>query len=308
MRHLRLLRCKSGVFREAGLSVLPDGTLLAALWWVDATNPSLPLFNWETEGLLASKLYQARSTDGWETWSKPVHVDTGAFNKSTAIDSPILYTHGLLLFPFEQYKLYDEKGDWRHYSAAMLSDDLGKTWTKSVITGHDPQGVHFYWDQRPCVCHDGTVLFFIDTFSKAGESCGITGRRFDPATCQVCDMWDTGVIGQPGYPVELPDGTVCMVYNDRGSDAGIKLGLSFDGGRTFPLDARAILYRPERPVCAAHQKNLEEVMAVLNKQAVFGYPCLQSLPDGHILMCYYAGETADTTEIRWMEVTVEVQK
>lgn len=115
-----------GVFREAGIASLPDKSLIASLWWVEASDPKLPLFNWETEGLLKSLLFQSRSIDGGCTWIKPERVNTGAFQKSTAIDSHMLYTQGLLLYPFEQYKLYDEEGECLHYAAVMISKDMGE--------------------------------------------------------------------------------------------------------------------------------------------------------------------------------------
>ena len=113
------------------------------------------------------------------------------FRKSTVIDSHMLYSQGQLLCPFEQYKFYSEEGDWLHYGAVSISKDLGKTWQISCITGHDPKGRRFYFDQRPCVLEDGNVLFLFDTFDKGGLPCGITARRYDPSTELFSPVWDT---------------------------------------------------------------------------------------------------------------------
>ena len=54
---------RQGLFRVAFLSELPSGELLAALVWVDQSNPELEFFDPTTESLLDCRLF--KSFSGW---------------------------------------------------------------------------------------------------------------------------------------------------------------------------------------------------------------------------------------------------
>ncbi|NJD03279.1 MAG: exo-alpha-sialidase [Ruminiclostridium sp.] len=296
---------KPGVFREAGITAGKTGELIAALWWVDYSDPCLPLFNWKTEGMLESKLFISKSYDSGETWATPQHVSTSPFMKSTPLAGHVIISGNKLAYPFEQYKTYDEEGDWLHYSAMMLSNDMGITWDSHCITAHDPEGRMFYWDQRPCSLASGEIFVVFDTFEKGANTrpnihAGISSNKLQDWS----GLWDTGVSGQPGYPLELPDGRISLIYNDRGQNSGIKLRFSCDGGKTFPESTCFLVYSPQiTPNKFIQRVNLEDVMAELNQTAVFGYPCQRLLPNGDILVTYYAGDTADTTKIWWARIS-----
>jgi hypothetical protein len=297
---------KPGVFREAGISVINNNELLASLWWVDQSDPDLPLFNWDTEGLLGSKLFISRSYDKGQTWTKPEHVPTGPFTKATPIDSHIIVTKDKLAYPFEQYKNYYEEGEWRHYSAMMLSEDGGLTWNSHVITAHDPEGRMFYWDQRPCVVSENEIFVVFDTFEKGSNArANMHARVSSGNLSQWSDLWDIGVAGQPGYPLQLPDGRISLVYNDRGDDPGIKLRVSSDMGKSFPESTCILVHSPRNlHKQLAKRADLKDVMLELNTAAVFGYPSQRLLPDGDILITYYAGDDADCTNIRWARIKI----
>jgi hypothetical protein len=297
---------KLGVFREAGISVGLDGELIVSLWWIDYSNPELPLFNWKTEGLLESKLFLSKSYDLGESWSTPVRVPTSPFHKSTAIDSHIILAGGKIAYPFEQYKNYDEEGDWTHYSALMISEDKGQTWQRSIVTAHDPEARLFYWDQRPCELANGEIYVTFDTFEKGtNRHLNIHARRSSNQLENWSELFDTVVPGQPGYPLELADGTISLVYNDRGENPGIKLRFSRDGGKTYPEETTFLVYSPQSPTHNLSKKlNLQDVMEEVNLKFVFGYPCQRLLPNGDILITYYAGYTADTTQIWWSRISL----
>ncbi len=300
------LNGKMGIFREAGITAAKNGELIASLFWVDYSDPDLPLFNWETEGLLECRLFLSKSHDLGETWKTPRQVSTGPFIKSTAIDGHVIEAGNQLAYPFEQYKYYNEQGDWRHYSAMMLSTDRGDTWDRSVITAHDPQGRMFYWDQRPCSLSNGEIFVAFDTFEKGSNSRpNIHAKSSSNGLSDWSELWDTGVPGQPGYPLELPDGRISLVYNDRGEEnPGIKIRYSTDGGKTFPDNTCFTVYSPRHaPNRLSQRLNLEDVMNEFGQTAVFGYPCQRLLPDGDILITFYAGDTADTTDIHWARVS-----
>ena len=57
-----------GELHYAPLTVLGKNHLLAALMWVDRSDPVLPFFNPETEGLLPIRTWFCESRDGGRSW------------------------------------------------------------------------------------------------------------------------------------------------------------------------------------------------------------------------------------------------
>src|ERR1051326_382308 len=161
---------KLGQFRAMGCTALGGQRLVAALWWVDASEPHKPFFNEKTEGIFDSYLFLARSEDGGASWSEPQQVDTGAFAKFPCpMTGPILVLpNGEWVAQFEPNRPYEDGTVKHHYMPAFLfSRDAGKTWSGAVQPNVDPQHVICYGDQRPSVLDDGTLIDFLWTFHTA---------------------------------------------------------------------------------------------------------------------------------------------
>src|SRR5689334_22803810 len=62
---------RAGVLFGAVISRLTDNELIAALYWVDYSNPDLPFFNERTQGILDCQVFTSRSRDQGATWTKP---------------------------------------------------------------------------------------------------------------------------------------------------------------------------------------------------------------------------------------------
>ena len=77
---------KPGNFRGASITALHGGTLIPVVAWIDQSDPSLPFYNPETEGLLDTRIFLFRSVDGGVTWSAPGLLDTSPLspNATTA--------------------------------------------------------------------------------------------------------------------------------------------------------------------------------------------------------------------------------
>src|SRR4030042_1085839 len=73
----------------AGIAAYPTALgadkVLAALCWVDHSDPALPFFNEETEGLLDTRIFLSLSKDGGETWSAPRLIDTSPYKVPTPL-------------------------------------------------------------------------------------------------------------------------------------------------------------------------------------------------------------------------------
>lgn len=294
---------KPGVFRAAYLTTLGKDRLLAVLMWVDNSNPHLPFFNPETEGILDVRIFLSHSFDAGATWSAPELVDTRAFDMLTPLTGPVLgLPNGELACQFELNKHYYQTSVWRHSSVMMFSKDGGKTWPDYVITSNDPENRIFYWDQRPGVLGNGKILDLFWTYdNKSSVYLNIHARESPDNGRSWSDVWDTGVPGQPAPPVSLPDGGLAMVYVDRTESPAIKMRVSHDGGRTWPDKTEGIIFQSEIGSQIKEKGSMQDAWAEMGKYAV-GLPATTPLPDGNFLVVYYAGPQTDMTDIRWARV------
>lgn len=297
-----LIEGRPGRMRIGALTALDDGQLVAAINWVDDSDPSLPYFNEETEGLLDTRILLSSSSDGGPTWSPPRLLDTSPYTVPTPLTGPVLNLHaGGLACQFELNKPYDDLEPWRHAPVLLFSKDGGRTWPEHAVAAQDPSNQIFYWDQRPSVLPDGRVIDVFWTFDRetaryrnihASESLD-QGRHWQP-------LWDTGIAGQPGPIVPLGDGSLAMPYVDRTAAPMIKVRRSIDGGHTWPKKSELILYAAEDSQ-TARKTSMQDAWAEMYKFSV-GLPAATPLRDGGALIVYYAGPETDVTSIRWAVV------
>ena len=294
---------KPGLFRAAYLTALGGQEVLAALCWVDHSDPSLPFFNEKNEGLLDTRIFLARSRDAGATWSPPELMDTSPFNMPTPLTGPaLLLPNGSLACQLELNKPYYDTSVWRHSSVLMFSRDSGRSWPEHAITGNDPGNRIFYWDQRPGVLHDGSVLDLFWTYdNRSATYLNIHARESRDGGRTWSAIWDTGVPGQPAPPVSLPDGRIAMVYVDRTSTPTIKARTSNDGGRTWPTETEMMLSQPEAVSQTQQKKTMQDAWAEMARFSI-GLPTTAFLRNGDMLVVYYVGPETDHTDIHWARI------
>jgi len=294
---------RKGTFRTCYVTGLKDGTVIAALSWVDLTHPELPFFNETTEGLIDTQIFLSRSVDGGLTWFAPVHLPAKPFAVPVPLTGPILKLHnGDLACQFELNKHYEDTTPWHHSSVMLISSDGGRTWPTPSICSSDPANRFFYWDQRPNVLADGTVL---DTFwtydNKEAKYLNIHARQSQDHGRTWSALWDTGIPGQPGQPVSTPDGGITLVYVDRTGAPAIRMRKSLDGGKTWPETTQISLYETGGQTQTEKKNAMQDAWSEMAKFSV-GLPAATALPDGDILVVFYAGPQTDITSIHWVRV------
>lgn len=294
---------KPGLFRSAYLTTLGDGRVLAALNWVDHSEPSLPMFNEETQGLLDFNVFLAHSDDGGETWSTPRCVDTSPFDQPTPLTGPILLCkNGDWALQFELNKDYYEESEWHHKSVLMLSSDEGQTWPKYSLASSDSENRVFYWDQRPNVLQDGTLLDLFWTYDNgAAKYLNIHARASKDNGRTWGEIWDTDVPGQPAPPVEMADGKLLMVYVDRESTPSIKARVCVDDGRTWPVKTETLLYEMQLGNQTENKGSMQDAWSEMRKFSL-GLPATTNLPSSGVLVVFYAGPRTDETDIHWVRL------
>jgi len=295
---------KTGQIRFMACTALGGNRVVAALWWVDASEPHMPFFNEKTEGIFDSLLFVSTSDDNGEHWSEPTRVNTSPFDKFPCPSTgPILQLpNGEWAAHFEPNRPY-EGGVAHHYMPAFtFSRDEGKTWSGAVQPAVDPEHHICYGDQRPSVLDDGTVIDFFWTFDTRN------GKFLNIHACSSKDfghtwsaLWDTGVQGQPGPAQSLPDGRIALVYVDRSGTPAIKLRISNDHGRSFPATSDIVVHEPGLDSQSREKQNIQDMWAELKKYSV-GLPDMRKLPKGELLVTYYTGPHADQTDIEWVRI------
>ena len=291
---------KPGVHRTCQPAALGGTDVLAAVSWVDQSDPSLPFFNEETEGLLDMRIFLVRSGDGGETWAEPEIVDTTPFNMPTPTTGPVLLLpDGEWACQFELNKHYLETHPWRHSSVLMFSKDQGKTWCDHVRVSDDPELRVFWWDQRPEVLSDGRILDVFWTFDRvSAKYLNIHARESLDNGRTWSDMWDTGVPGQPAPPVSLPNGRIAMVYVDRTAEPKIKVRVSSDRGRSWPDETEGVIHDSELDSQTWNKGSMQDAWAEMGKFSL-GLPVTAGLEDGGLLVAYYSGPHQDATNVEW---------
>jgi len=294
---------RPGLMRFAPLSSLGDDRLIAAVNWVDYSDPEAPYFNEETEGLLDTRIFLSYSPDGGQTWSPPRLMDTAPFNVPTPLTGSILpLPNGELACQFELNKHYDDARPWKHASVMVFSADGGRTWPRHSIVAHDPSRRVFYWDQRPSVLPDGRIIDVFWTFDRK------TASYLNIHSCESRDSgrtWsalrDVGVPGQPGPVFPLRDGTLAMPCVDRTGAPLISVRQSVDGGRSWPPEDALVLHKSSGTSQTVAKSTMQDAWSEMYAFSV-GLPSSAALPGGGALVVYYAGPHTDATSIHWAVV------
>lgn len=294
---------KLGSFRNAYLSSCGDNRVSISLYWIDESDFSRPWFNEKTGGLWDSRIFNALSEDGGETWSVPVIVDTTPYNVPTAVTGYLLnLPNGELACQFETYNHYDDTCPWEFRSVIMFSADGGKTFPRHTVVSAADRIYH--WDQKLSVLPDGSVIGIFWTYDdKESEYLNIHASKSLDSGYTWSEPWDTGVPGQPGLTVSTLDGGMVIPYVDRTDAPAIKMRKSNDGGQTWPEESEIILYDSRIASQTISKDSMQGVWDELEKYSV-GLPAPAILPDGGVLVVYYVGRDADQTDIRWSHIEV----
>ena len=296
-----------GSFRTAYATRLLDGTLLAALCWVDDSEPTKDFFNEATEGLLDTRICLSRSSDDGQSWSEATFVDTGALDMPVPLTGPILHLGGeagtdKLAIQIELNKAYEDPEPWHHRSMMLFSEDSGLSWREQVVTSDDPERRIFYWDQRPSVMGEGELLDLFWTFDRErGEYLNIHARQSKNYGRDWSPLWDTGVPGQPAPALRIADDRLVMVIVDRASAPTIKLRVSEDRGRSWPVETEMILFAQQRGEDLSRPGDMQTAWNEMYEYAL-GLPMTTLLPDGDVLLVFYSGPRGDETSIHWMRL------
>lgn len=302
----RSARGTRGSLKCCYLTEWRPGSLIAACMWVDRQAfPGKPLFNPETEGCLPMAILLADSYDFGETWTSWRILEMPPQIGPPSLTNPILkLSNGALGISIESNKHYDDRLKWHQQVVLFHSADMGKTWGEPVTSGKDATGRIFNWDQRAGVAPDGKVATFVWTYDSEAHRYLEIHRRISEDSGRTWSRAENlDFSDQPGHPAMLPDGQIVLPWVDRYGTGSIRARLADNIEGAFDSESEVVLYthKPEMPSDSVS----DTTGAELSQMGVwtYGLPYAEYLPEGEVLVVYYAG-TDRSTNIHWARLSV----
>ncbi len=304
-----------GRIRAAGLAPIGGDRLVACLTCVDRSDPALPLFDPQTEGILPTRTLLAASEDAGEGWAvlgeAPLAPHTG--NAITGAILPL--RDGRMALPYEAWKAWGDTSPGRHHAALRLTGPGGLRtsedpaawpgqWPELAIVAHDPEGEVLYWDQRLTVAPDtGELIAMLWTHDqRAGRDLDIHITWGAADVRQWTAPASTGIAGQICAPLALGGGWVFAAYVHRHHPPSLRAILSDDFGRTWTAAEELVFYDKARGDESGMgvSRDFTDYWADMSIWT-FGHPEPLLLPGGDVMVAYYAGdETA--MGIHWVRI------
>ena len=289
---------KAGTLKVCYLTELTPVHLLAATMWIDRTSyPGQSLFNEETEGCLPMVILLADSHDHGSTWSPWREIPMPAEIGPASLTNPILkLADDGLAMSIETNKHYHDRSQWMQKVVFFHSYDQGHTWNEPIVVGEDPTGHIFHWDLRCGVAPDGRVATFAWTYdTQAARYLNIQRRVSNDSGYSWSPLVDLGFADQAARPAILPDGRVVLAYVDRFQSHSIRVRQATAVDATFDPASDMVIYAHAE---AAEEDNTTGTLLAEMGLWSFGLPYAEVLPDGDVLVVYYAGTTA-AMDLHW---------
>jgi len=271
------------------LAELEPGELTASVLWTDRTDPAKPWVNPATQGLLGMRVYHVRSRDGGWSWPDRQRIDLAPHHGASSTGPVLPLAGGALAQPFETWKEHADPAPGRPAALLRISIDGGRTWSADALVARDPDNRRFYWDQR-LETHpdDGRLVAMFWTHDPAaGRDVDVHVAWGSPDGGTWSDPLPTGLPGQHTQPISLGGDRLVALYSHRGDPPGIRAVLSDDFGRTWDRSAPRA------------QADYWTDMGAWQ----FGHPRGARLPDGDVLVVFYAGSGV-VRSARWARLRV----
>jgi len=292
-----------GSYHLCYMTELEAGHLLAACLWIDReSHPGQPLFNPETEGCLPMAVLLADSYDFGNTWTALRKVPLPDELGPPSLTNPIVrLADGSLAMSIETNKAYTDSSKWYQKVVLCFSSDAGQTWGDPVIAGCDPTGRIFNWDQRVGVAPDGTIATFLWTYDSETKTYLNIHRRlsFDNGKSW-SEAEDLGFTDQAGPPAVLADGRLVLCWVDRYHSHSIRARFAPTVSGRFDPETEIVIYRHEADKKGAKIGETGDLLEDMGFWT-YGLPYAAALPDGDVMIVYYAGDNT-TMEIHWSRV------
>jgi len=284
-----------GSLSGAEMVEVAPGRLLLFTTWFDRSDPERPLFNPETEGILASRQLLAVSTDEGDSWSEFKVVETPGLTGS-AMSGPVgQWSDGTIGFVFESFKEFDDPTPVRPAAWLLISRDGGESFQPPFMVARDPRNKVYYWDQRLCPGSEAdefiSLFWTHDRASQRDLNVHFLRSTFSNGQAAPDRPVETSIPGQIAAPCLLEDGRILAFVVNRDRPGTMRLWQSSDGGLTWPEAESLEVHRhDERAALSQGPENIDfaEYWEDMDKWS-FGHPCVRVIDRNQVMLTWYAG-------------------
>lgn len=280
-------------------SRLADGTLmgLAAIFHRD--NPDVGLVNRATFGFVPMDLGLIRSFDFGKSWSGFEPIQAPLIGPSWEICHPIFALRsGRWLWPTATWRGWNGEHPSGDQTVVFISDDCGKSWTKfgrifdgreigrarlevSVIELPDGRVCAVGWVHDSKACKNFPSEYCLS--DNQGETFSETAHTgFEAETCKL---------------LLLRDGRIFCAYR-RVDRPGLWATIAQIKDSRWINITEAPLWQGATSVTTSGNNTADGLSALK-----FGYPSLQEISDGLVMIVFWCQE-ACVTNIRWLKVKI----
>jgi len=296
-----------GAFSSGQIVEAEPGKLLLIATWFDRHDPAQPFFDPVTEGLLPSKQLLAFSTDEAESWSAWEILTTPGLQACSSTGPLLKWSDGVIGFPFENLKQFDDPKSAVPGAWCMLSKDGGRSFESPRTIARDPENKIYFWDQRLSPGRKpGEFFGLFWTYDRENQKdleihCIHSNLYGDPS--ENTQLFTTKLIGQIAAPLLLEDGKLLAFVVERSSPGTLTLWLSKDLGVSWLENL--VVYRHDQTLTAppgASSNEYADYWEEMGKWS-FGHPTILHLGGRHVLLAYYAG-VPNRTNIHWARIEI----
>ncbi|MDB5390273.1 MAG: hypothetical protein JWM11_5919 [Planctomycetaceae bacterium] len=298
-----------GSLSGPALVEVEPGRLLLFATWFDRSDPTRPLFDPVTEGILHSREILAISSDNGTTWSSWQVLATPGLSGCAGTGPAVHWADGTIAMAFESFKEFDELQPASHGAWILVSRDGGRSFEQPLLVARDPENRVYYWDQRLCPAGPaGEFVGLFWTHDRAQERdlhVHLRHLKLTDSQLEVGPIQVTPIRGQIAAPLVLEDGRLLAFVVDRNRPGTMKLWVSHDQGTTWPEgDCLIVHTHDERAALAQKSERIDfaEYWEDMGKWS-FGHPAILSLDNRRVLLAFYAG-APDRMSIHWSRVNL----
>ena len=296
-----------GSFSGGELLEAEPGRLLMFATWFDRSDPERPLFDPVTEGILKSKELLFISADEGETWSAPRVLSTGELTGCATTGPAIQWSDGSLAYAFESFKEYDDPRPGRHAAWVLVSRDGGETFSPPLLIAQHPAHQVYYWDQRLCASStqgEFTAMFWTHHLAEQRDlNVHLLHSKIEGDQITSGSIQSTTIPGQIAAPVRLDDQRLLTFVVDRTQPGTMTLWSSTDNGSTWPSEQKLVVHKhDEQAALTQGRENIDfkQYWEDMGKWS-FGHPAIRLLPNGRVLLAWYAGHPT-CMSLHWARV------
>ncbi len=296
----------AGSLLTAEMVEAEPGRLILFTTWANRSDPSRPLFDPETEGILPTRILFCVSTDEGDTWGEWSELSTPGLT-GCAVTGPIVrWSDGSFACAFESFKEFDDPAPVEPAAWLAVSRDGGRSFAAPWQVAQHPEHTKYYWDQRLCptqTAGEFVAMFWTHNRPRQRDlNVHLLRASIDDGPMVAEQPVEISIPGQIAACLIANDGRLLAFVVDRGRPGTMTLWQSADGGHSWPEDGRLVVHtHDEQAAITQGRENIDfaEYWEDMGKWS-FGHPAIRPLGDGWLL-AWYAG-TPKQMSIHWARV------